>query len=913
MKQDRRNFLKWMGIFANGALLPSCQVKIEKLIPFLNQPEGYVPGEILHYLTFFANQYDFAELVVSNIDNHPVKLEGNSDSIINQGGLNARIQAVLFDFYNGKRLKEPMIDGKPVEWKELDRQVTGLFEASQTNGREILLLVPHLISPSEKKALDEFSFYWKNVRQVVFSPINYAGLAESNEAVTGNRQIPTFAFDQAKCVVGFQCDFLESWLNGLKNTTQYAKAKKQFGKAFSHWQFESLFSVTGSNATKRFPLGNAEITDLIMGLHAHLFKNDYLQIYDNNIERIENLLSVLKETFGQNLLIYGGDDLFIHRLILELNAELGNFGKTIFPDRPDLLYSSLPPKEQHQLVLDSSPEVVVFYKTNPLQYCPEESDLDKKIRSIPHRIGIFDSENETSVQCTIFASALHHFESWSDAQPELDWVCLGQPVFQSIFNARTAGENLFCWSQKDVSWFDYLKANWNEQILPSSISQKSPKSQWDELNQAGHVQLLQNSIPKTEIEQESIHIYPDIPIDQSWHLLGYFNTQMGVGEQKSNPWLHELADPITKVRWGNYFTMNPDNLKEVVHEESDENQFPVLTVSFHGESIKAPVVAVSGQARKTVGLALGYGENQFDEDQVNAFPKLFNEGTWQKSFKIDHLKWSGEKVALGRTQQLGKLPADYLTAIDPEKIAAKANDQSSFEKWLMLVDMDLCTGCSSCVVACRAENNIPVVGKSEILKDRDLDWINIERYELTDGQILNMPKMCQQCDNAPCETVCPVLATTHSSDGLSQMVYNRCVGTRYCATNCAYQVRRFNWSNYRKAPFNNLNPNQTSFSRLLLNPRVTVRSRGVMEKCNFCQHRIQAEREKAKEEGRAMKAENAQPACAQTCASKAIQMVNLNSEEGQKVLADVDKTMYRLLAKNNTEPSVIYLSNRLKS
>lgn len=913
MKQDRRNFLKWMGIFANGALLPSCQAKVEKLIPFLNQPEGYVPGEIMRYLTFFANQYDFAELVVSNIDNHPVKLEGNPKSPINQGGLNARIQAALYDFYNGKRFKEPLVDGKQVQWDELDKQVINLFEKSRTNEKEVLLVVPHLISPTEKKVLDEFSSYWGNVRQVVFSPINYTGLAEANKAVSGNRQIPTFAFDQAKCVVGFQCDFLEGWLNGLKNSAQYAQSKKQFGKEFSHRQYESLFSLTGSNATKRFAMDDSKISDLIMGLHARFFNNNYFLKYEDNEKQISDLTAVLKSTAGQNLIVYGGADTSLHHLVLELNAELENFGETVYPDRPDLSHNSLSLKEQHQMILESNPEVVVFYKTNPLNYWTEESELTQKIRLIPHRIGIFDSENEISSVCSIIASSLHHFESWSDAQPEADRVCLGQPVFKSIFNTRAAGESLLRWQNSAVNWYDYLKNNWFEQVLPQSISDKPLESQWTELNETGHVQLQsKNSMQEFELK-ELIRSYPNITKEENWKLFGYFNTQMGAGEQKNNPWLHELADPVTKIRWANYFTVNPDDLNELVGEERDENQFPILKLSVNGKSIKLPVVAIPGQAQKTVGLALGYGEYQFDEDHFNAFKMLFDQGTWQKSFKIDDLKWNEETVNLGQTQLSNGLPDEYLTAINPEEILDKIDDSTSFEKWLMLVDMDLCTGCSACVVACRAENNIPVVGKDEILKQRDLDWINIERYELEDGQILNLPKMCQQCDNAPCESVCPVLATTHSSDGLSQMVYNRCVGTRYCATNCAYQVRRFNWSNYRKAPYDNLNPGQTSFSKLLLNPQVTVRSRGVMEKCNFCQHRIQAEREKAKEEGRAMKAENTQPACAQTCPSKAIQMVNLNSEEGQKVIADTDKTMFRLLAKYNTEPSVIYISNRLQS
>ncbi len=908
MKQNRRNFLKWTGVLTGGALLPACQAKVEKLIPFLNQPENYVPGKKQKYRTFFYDHSDFAEVVVSNIDNRPIKLEGNPNSEINMGGLNARIQASLFNFYHPNRLKEPSFNKQTISWEDLDRKVVSLLKKNQKENNRVLIVLPYLISPTEKKAIKEFKNHWKNCEEIIFAPQNYSALAFANQKLTGNNFIPSFAFDKARCIVGFQCDFLGNWLNGIKNTTQYSKAKKQHGSEFIHIQFESLFSVTGSNATQRTPLNINETNDLIAGLHARCFRNNYQILVEENKERVDELLILLENYPQQSLLLYGGDDALIHQLVLELNSYFKNIDNTVLSNHPDLLYCSNSEVNQFQSILENSAETIIFYKTNPFYFLDREGELAKKILEIPNRIGIFDTENETSKECTILASSHHHYESWSDAQIDKDTFCLGQPVFNSIFNTRTAGENLLRWSENPKEWRDYLKANWFENIIP--LAENNTQLVWNEVKTKGKLKIKQeSSISKKVVLSEAS--YPEIEAQNEFVLQFFYDSKMGIAENLDNNFLHELADPITKVSWDNYFTLNPDDLNRIANGKS-EKKHPLLEVHFNNTVLKAPAISVRDQAKNTIGFALGYGTSN-NSCGMNAYPAIFSDNKWKKHWRVEQVKLIDGNSELAVIHQTTKLPSDYLTEINEAEILNKADKFSKFEKWLMLIDMDLCTGCSSCVVACRAENNIPLVGKSEILKKRDIDWLKIERYELENGQILHLPLMCQHCDNAPCESVCPVLATTHSSDGLNQMVYNRCVGTRYCAANCVYNVRKFNWSDYRKPPFDKLNSSESKFSNLMLNPDVTLRTKGIMEKCNFCQHRIQEERENAKLEGRKMNVENAQPACASSCPAKAIRLINLNSKEGAGFVINESKPKYQLFKHYNANPSVIYMSNRLKA
>ena len=561
------------------------------------------------------------------------------------------------------------------------------------------------------------------------------------------------------------------------------------------------------------------------------------------------------------------------------------------------------------------------------------------------RVSFADRKHETASLCQVIAPNHHYLESWGDSNPVEGYYTIIQPAINPVYNSRNAEQGLLIWSENPVTdYYQYIQNNWSKSVLAQS------GTTWKELLQKGSVTLPAKSAGVYSFSRELNSVVQTIIAESNSLAKGgengielhiYQNVAIGDGKAANNPWLQELPDPVSKVTWDNYAAINPKYAEKLGIAELD-----LVEIKTDKYSVTLPVLIQPGQATGTVSVAVGYGRAKAgkagSEIGKNAYPflRLVNatlqlstsasiskaSGTYELAQTQTHHTIEGRNIVRETTlKSFLKDPTAGTGHAHVNKYDLWNEYEQPGHNWVMAIDLNACTGCGACIVACSAENNIPVVGRDEVRRRREMHWIRIDRYySINDGDnritkeeeidklenldnvsVVHQPMMCQHCDHAPCETVCPVLATVHSSEGLNQMAYNRCIGTRYCANNCPYKVRRFNWFNYwNDSRFDNYMNNE--FTQLMLNPDVTTRSRGVMEKCSMCVQRIQAGKLAAKLDKRKLKDGDIKVACQQTCPTNAIIFGDGNDPESEVSKALKSERTYYVLEEINVKPGVGY-------
>ena len=561
------------------------------------------------------------------------------------------------------------------------------------------------------------------------------------------------------------------------------------------------------------------------------------------------------------------------------------------------------------------------------------------------RVSFADRKHETASLCQVIAPNHHYLESWGDSNPVEGYYTIIQPAINPVYNSRNAEQGLLIWSENPVTdYYQYIQNNWSKSVLAQS------GTTWKELLQKGSVTLPAKSAGVYSFSRELNSVVQTIIAESNSLAKGgengielhiYQNVAIGDGKAANNPWLQELPDPVSKVTWDNYAAINPKYAEKLGIAELD-----LVEIKTDKYSVTLPVLIQPGQATGTVSVAVGYGRAKAgkagSEIGKNAYPflRLVNAtlqlstsasiskalGTYELAQTQTHHTIEGRNIVRETTlKSFLKDPTAGTGHAHVNKYDLWNEYEQPGHNWVMAIDLNACTGCGACIVACSAENNIPVVGRDEVRRRREMHWIRIDRYySINDGDnritkeeeidklenldnvsVVHQPMMCQHCDHAPCETVCPVLATVHSSEGLNQMAYNRCIGTRYCANNCPYKVRRFNWFNYwNDSRFDNYMNNE--FTQLMLNPDVTTRSRGVMEKCSMCVQRIQAGKLAAKLDKRKLKDGDIKVACQQTCPTNAIIFGDGNDPESEVSKALKSERTYYVLEEINVKPGVGY-------
>ncbi len=989
----RRDFLKLMGFGMAAVTLASCEAPIRKAIPYVNKPVDIDPGVPNYYASTFMQGGDYASVVVKTREGRPIKIEGNTLSKITQGGTNAQIEASVLSLYDKERLAQPLKGGSASDWATIDKEVINKLSGVAAKGGQIRLVSNTIMSPTALKAIEEFKAKFGNVELVQYDTQPAYGVTKSNQEVFGLAVVPSYHFDKADVIVSFDADFLGNWISPIEFTKGYSKGRKLGPKKKTmsrHYHFESNLSLTGANADYRTPLKPSEQGKAVIAMYnAVAAKTGGTSLSGGGeFAAIKKAAADLVNAKGKSLVVSGSNDPAVQTIVAGINDMLANYGATITLND----YSNARNGNDAQMsafIADAKSgklDVVIFLNCNPVYNHSNGAELGDSIKNIGLTVSTSDRNDETASLVDYVAPTNHYLESWNDAEPKNGTFSLGQPTISPIFKTRQEQESLLSWAGNSTSYFDYLKNNWKDSFGEGKEG-LAYQAFWDKCLQDGIYEAPTTdsfivNYTMANVASAALSISKNYKGD-GFELALYQKIAIGDGSQANNPWLQETPDPITKGTWDNYVTVSLADAKKLGITEFEGKSIKVdLTVN--GYTHRLPVVIQPGQAIGTLGLALGYGRknagkvaNELGFD-ANPLVGSLNGAVYYNVTTGVNLAATEEAYQVARTQthqtymdrgnviqeaSLKEYQKDPMAGREVPMIATWQDQEDGKVKpatlslwkgheypdhhWGLAIDLNSCTGCSSCHVACVAENNIPVVGRQEVINRRDMHWMRIDRYyssneeELAkaDGlvdrlaaldiasenpEVTFQPMMCQHCNNAGCETVCPVAATTHSTSGLNQMVYNRCIGTRYCANNCAYKVRRFNWFKYHDNTQFDMNSSMNNdLGKMVLNPDVTVRSRGVMEKCSMCVQRIQHGKLEAKKDSRRTNDGDINTACASACPSDAIVFGDMNDDNSQisqllrikneKGDYGIDKQVneeraYTVLEEVGQKPNVLYLT-----
>lgn len=980
---SRRDFLKFLGFSVTAATIASCETPITKAIPYVIKPEESDPGVANYYASTYYDGNDYSSVLVKTREGRPIHIEGNPLSSVSGGRVNARVNSSVLSLYDSNRAQSPIDkEGNEVSWAKADKAVVDALNAAVAKGGKIRILSNTIISPSTQAVIDNFIGHYgaegaADVRHIAFDNISYSGMISANQQSFNKPYIPNYRFDKAQAIVSIGADFLSTWLSSIEYTGHYAVNRKpESGTMSKHIHFETGLSVTGSNADHRAAILPSEYGTTVINLHnavAQLTGNQKVSGgNDLHASLINHAAEELSSNKGKSLVVCGSNNTHIQVLVNAINHMLNNYGSTVDIDHPSYLRkgSDADLKALSDEMNAGKIDVLINCNVNPAWTLPSSLGITAGLEKVGFKVSTSLYRDETAQYCDYTCPEHHYLESWSDAYPTDGKYALTQPTISPLYNTRQLLESLSVWSGGSENAYDSIRNFWNENVFGKQSESLFFEQFWNKALENGVFELAEAS------EHEAVEFSADISAAANglagksagnYELFLYQKTGIGDGRHANNPWLQELPDPITKITWDNYVTMAASDMIELgfnvnLGQEQESNMITITSGDVVSEKI--PVVAQPGQMPGTLGLALGYGHKTWkiaEKIGVNAYPFTGFDGT---------ITYEASGVSIGKLEETYSIAATQTshtimgrdsivkeTTLDTYKKGNRDDfnpvvslqtheglkavkgitlweEHKEYEMghlWGMSIDLNTCTGCGSCVTACTSENNVPVVGKDEVRRGREMHWMRIDRYYSTDAdegdssisgyrnrevpgtmpEVVFQPMMCQHCNNAPCETVCPVAATTHSSEGLNQMTYNRCIGTRYCANNCPYKVRRFNWFNYiADSKFTSHNPAQDDLGRMVLNPDVTVRARGVMEKCSMCVQRIQAGKLVAKKNGTVVDDGVITTACASACPSNAITFGDFNDKNSALAKDDLSDRAFRVIEDVGTRPNVVYSTLR---
>ena len=962
---SRRKFLALVG--ASAALAGAgCADYPDKgeIIPYNKKPEEVTLGKPNYYASTSNACAHICGVLVKTREGRPIKVEGNPDHPVNKGKICLKCQAAILNLYDPERLKEPLqkVSGGVFinsTWKKVDEAIISSLD--KIGDKEIAIITNRINSPSTLKVLNNFTKKYPTTKIYSYELFNDEVRNSAWQKCYGSGSFPLIKWNEAKVIVALESDFLGSEGNRVENSALYVEGRdvdkiKNFNRLYV---VEGNLSLIGMNADHRIRLRPHAQFDFIISLISEVSKKigkgssitnslslaDFSKKYDVPLKKINSLVSDLIKNQGKSI-IHSGTTLpeEVHIAVYYLNDLLGNSALYRADSSEILLFPLTKSAEWENLVSKmNSGQVgaVIHFNSNPVFHLADDYGYEKAISKVPTVVSLNEKENESSEFGNFILPINHDFESWGDYKTRTGFYSLQQPVIASLYNSRQKEAILLTWvngkaeSYSEKLYHEYLINRWKDEVYPTLNSALPFDRLWfgalhdgvvnfnesaDTIGSFYTAALAALNQSKTEISRYSIVLKN--------------NYSIGDGRFADNGWLQEMPHPVSKITWDNYAAVSFNSAKELNLKNND-----LVEIKVGSRKLQIPVFLQPGSADKTFTIELGYGRRKsgivgtnvgFDASVLQSKTNSLSaylfvgdisklEGKHELVTAQEHHMFDNEltkDAALKRKVIREGTVAQYLNNPKFLREDSEIELQTVYPfilypgvKWGMSIDLNKCLGCGDCVVACTSENNIPIVGKDQVAKGREMHWIRIDRYysgEVDDPNTSLQPMLCQHCDHAPCENVCPVLATTHSPDGLNQMAYNRCVGTRYCSNNCPYKVRRFNYFNFRDH-FRDSYQQNDSFN-LIYNPEVTVRSRGVMEKCTFCIQRIMDAREEAIRQNKNLKGSDVKTACQEACPTTAIQFGDINDKESEFQKYRNHELGYYVLEELNIKPNVTYIA-----
>ncbi len=955
---SRRRFLSLVSASAALALGTSACSRIDRgfIIPYTRRPNEVIPGVATYYASTFQEGLVTHGVLVKTREGRPIHLEGNPEHFISKGKTSLRSIADVLGLYDPDRLSKPVRDGAGSTWEVALGEIARALVQARDGGKPVLLLTGAVVSPSQLALINDLKKVLPSLRHAAWEPAAPQAALLAAQALYGEALLPRLRLDRADVILSLQADFLGVEGDAPNMMQDFAARRGVSGPEDSInrlWVVEGAVSLTGANADERLQVRPTRIPQLAFGLARVLNEKhgvglppglnaEVLQPFsldllakDSGIEpgSLEALAADLKRA-GKSSLIITGPSLppEAHVAGQLLNAMLSAEGHTVDTSMslpaPELLtYAGL-----RDLLAEAAQGTFaagVFWDANPAYAFPQQAIWKGAAAKIPMKVRIGLYEDETAGDCQWRLPEHHWLEAWGDFEPAADLLSLRQPTIGPIHDTRQAEDVLLALirslgSEVPASYHDYMKARWEKEVYVAT-SPVSFEAFWNAALHDGV--LMRPAKPRAArvlhaegVVEAARTLAGDTGAMGELELILMPDIGVYDGRYANNGWLNELPNPVTKATWENPLLISLSDARRLGLKDED-----VVKISAGTASLEVPVIVQPGQAQGVLSLALGLGRrtgNVATGIGTNGYSLMRTTSASPFLIGAASISRTDQTRVVARTQEHFRMDgrdlvrswtlAEYAQQASRKETQTEGRElvslipgpQFSGHKWGMAIDLSACVGCSACVIACQSENNIPVVGKDRVNKSREMHWIRIDRYYEGDPQapaMVHQPVLCQQCDEAPCEIVCPVNATTHSPDGLNQMAYNRCVGTRYCSNNCPFKVRRFNFFDY------------TSFikdpQRLVFNPEVTVRPRGVMEKCSFCIQRIENVKLNATVEGRPIRDGEITPACAAACPAHAIVFGDLFDPQSRVSKLSRLNRGYRMLTELGIKPSVTYLTD----
>ncbi|MEO5766772.1 MAG: 4Fe-4S dicluster domain-containing protein, partial [Polyangia bacterium] len=947
---NRRSFMQLLGSSAALAGVAACHQPQEQTVPFVRRPEEVTPGMPLHFATAYSLEGFSRGLVVRSYEGRPTKIEGNPDHRDSLGGTSSFEQALLLGLYDDDRAKQIRHKGEPVAWRQVLAQVAALSNRHAGDGGAALrFLTEPTASPMLSELRQRILAKFPNAKFTSFSPVASDGAADGLRAAYGRPVEARHDLSGAAVIVSLDSDFLGDGPEQLRLSRQFAAHRVPAAGMNRLYVAEPTISVTGMSADHRLRLRAGDVAAFAQALAAELGgRGGFSQLASlagagrptdaAQAKWVRAVAADLAANRGRSLVVAGRrQPAAVHALAAALNAALDNVGVTVSYAAPvltDARAGFAPITTLAQEIAAGQVETLVITARNPAYGAPVDLKFDKLIARVPTSIYHSLYEDETAQACTFFVPAAHPLESWGDGRATDGTVSIIQPLIAPLWGGISEIELLAAFvGQGDQAAYKLLRQSWLAKLdtVPGAVG--DPDQLWEKWLADGVLVGTETSplsdltLDLGAVGQQLQTANTAAPKGAGIELVFAPDYKVFDGRFANASWLQELPDPITKVTWDNAAQMSPATAKALgVKVERDGDKLSILNIEYRDRHIHAPAIIVPGHADDCITLTLGYGRDGAERVArgigFNAGALRTSEAPWfdrgaqvslatgMHLFGITQNHWSDEgrepamEVAIADLQNEHSAFHEHVEERRgiPITIHKPVDYSKVLYKWGMAIDLSKCTGCSACVVACQAENNIPVVGKANVVVGREMQWLRIDRYysgELEDPEVVVQPLACVHCETAPCEYVCPVNATVHSDEGLNEMVYNRCIGTRYCSNNCPYKVRRFNFLDYTSET--------PAVRRLGMNPEVTVRSRGIMEKCTYCVQRIEKKRIDTRIEGTVIK-DDLQTACQQGCPSDAIVFGNLNDPQARVTKLHQDARRYDLLHELGTRPRTAYLA-----